>query len=113
MAKYQLLDTGVYDTERGASIPEDMGNHDWVVYQQWLTDGGVPDPIYVPPPPTDAELLYQSDQSMIRAIDWLLEYLVNEGVVQLADIPQQLKDLFLERKAQREAVGSPQVPIEI
>lgn len=109
MAKYQLLETGVYDTERGASIPNSLENKDWVDYQQWLTDGGVPDPIYVAPPPTDSQLLNASDQKMIRAVDWLLEYLVGNGTVLLADIPAPLKALYLERKAQREAVGSPQV----
>ena len=109
MARYQLTEGGVLDTELGNVIPPSDGNRDWREYQQWLADGGIPDPIPIPPPPTDAELLDISDQKMVRAVDWLLEYLVGNGTVILADIPKPLKDLFIERKAQREAVGSPQV----
>jgi|GEM_PF-2801390 hypothetical protein len=37
--------------EDKAIIPEDMGNIDWVAYQDWLAEGNVTNP-YVPPPPT-------------------------------------------------------------
>ena len=112
MAKYQLntLNDGVVDTTRNAHIPNSMDNRDWIAYQQWLTDGGVPDPAPAPIPPTASDLLSMSDIQMIRAIDWLLEQLVQQGTIQLTDVPQQLKDLYVERKAQREEVaGSPQV----
>lgn len=109
MAKYRLLDYGVFDTDTNKSIPEDTNNVDWQEYQQWITDGNTPDPIATPIPPTPAESLTQTDVQMIRAIDWMLEYLVGNGTILLADVPTPLKNLYLERKAQREAVGSPQV----
>ena len=50
MAEYQLTtENTVIRTVDGAIIPNDPANRDWVEYQEWLADGGVPDP-YVPPP---------------------------------------------------------------
>jgi hypothetical protein len=51
MADYQLTatDAAVTRTADGATIPNDPDNRDWAEYQQWLADGGVPDP-YVKPP---------------------------------------------------------------
>jgi hypothetical protein len=55
MADYQLTATDmVIRTGDGAYIPADPANRDWVEYEKWLDDGGVPDP-YVPPPPPPAE----------------------------------------------------------
>ena len=49
MAEYQLTDTDVViRTADQAHIPNDPANRDRVEYEQWLADGGVPDP-YVPP----------------------------------------------------------------
>ena len=54
MAEYQLTPTdSVIRTADGAFIPADPANRDWVEYQQWLTDGGVSDPV---PPVIDPEL---------------------------------------------------------
>jgi hypothetical protein len=52
MADYQLTETDavVIRTIDNAFIPNDPANRDWVEYQAWLADGGVPDP-YVPPEP--------------------------------------------------------------
>ncbi|MCA1419505.1 hypothetical protein [Bradyrhizobium sp. BRP23] len=45
MAEYQLTATdAVIRTADQALIPNDEGNADWQIYQQWLADGGVPDP---------------------------------------------------------------------
>ena len=50
MAEYQLaLHDYVIRASDGACIPPDPANRDYAEYQQWLADGGVPDP-YVPPP---------------------------------------------------------------
>jgi hypothetical protein len=52
MADYALTATEyVIRTEDSACIPPDPDNRDWVEYQAWLEDGGVPDP-YVPPATT-------------------------------------------------------------
>ncbi len=53
MADYRLTDTeAVIRTADDAYIPADPANYDWQRYQQWLADGGVPDPYvpFVPPP---------------------------------------------------------------
>ena len=44
----------VIRTADSACIPNDPANRDWAEYQQWLADGGVPDP-YVPPEPAPPE----------------------------------------------------------
>jgi hypothetical protein len=50
MADYQLTATDVViRTADQAFIPNDPANRDRAEYEQWLADGGVPDP-YVPPP---------------------------------------------------------------
>ena len=57
MADYQLTatDSTVIRTADGACIPNDPANRDWVEYQKWLADGGVPDPYVEPPPPPPPE----------------------------------------------------------
>jgi hypothetical protein len=74
MAEYQLTATDVViRTEDGASIPNDPANRDRAEYEQWIKDGGVPDP-YVPPPevPPEAQpettVLYDHE-NRLRAIE--------------------------------------------
>lgn len=105
MAKYKLTEGGCHDVERGLHIPDDEGNRHWQEYLQWVMDGGVADPKDVAPPPTAEELLHQqllqTDKEMLRGFDWLLQTLVQKGIIDLAEIPPALKDLYLERKALR------------
>ena len=49
MSDYKLTGTDiVVRTGDNASIPNDPANRDRIEYEQWLADGGVPDPL----PPT-------------------------------------------------------------
>ena len=54
MAEYQLTATDVViHTPTQSHIPNDPANRHRVEYEQWLADGGVPDPhvpLEVPPP---------------------------------------------------------------
>jgi hypothetical protein len=75
MADYQLTaTTAVIRTADQAYIPADPANRDYAEYQQWVADGGVPDP-YVPPkpPPPDASAIVdQSYRSgLVRQADQL------------------------------------------
>jgi hypothetical protein len=74
MADYKLTATDVVErTADHAFIPNDPANRDWVEYQEWLEDGGVPDP-YVPPEPVSPqptagqEVIYDHE-NRIRAIE--------------------------------------------
>ena len=73
MSDYQLTatDATVIRTADQACIPNDDANRDWVEYQKWLDDGGVPDP-YVPPPvvpptPTNAQQILFDHENRIRS----------------------------------------------
>lgn len=101
MAKYKLSEQGVVDTERGACIPNSDENLDWREYQEWLAAGGVPDPEDVPPPPTNEDLLSQTDSVMIRSIDWLFDYLLASNVIKKVDLPPELDALYTSRKTLR------------
>jgi hypothetical protein len=77
MSDYQLTATDqmVIRTIDQANIPNDPANRDWVEYQKWLADGGVPDP-YVPPPepvpvPDDPvqDVVLLDHENRLRAIE--------------------------------------------
>jgi len=68
MADYQLTAyPNMVLRTAGGSIPNDPANADWQIYQQWLDDGGVPDP-YVepppPPPPASAQIDYDHENRL-------------------------------------------------
>ena len=70
MADYQLTATDtVIRTADQAHIPPDPANRDRAEYEQWLADGGVPNP-YVPPemptpePPPEATVLYDHENRL-------------------------------------------------
>ena len=75
MADYQLTatDSTVIRTEDGACIPNDPANRDWVEYQAWLKDGGVPDPYVepepVPPTPTAQDQVLYDHENRLRAME--------------------------------------------
>lgn len=74
MADYQLTSTEmVIRTADNAHIPDDPTNHDRQDYEQWLANGGVPDP-YEPPegeppvPSTEDQVLYDHE-NRLRALE--------------------------------------------
>jgi hypothetical protein len=73
MADYQLTATesSVIRTADQACIPNDPANRDWALYQQWLEDGGVPDPYVAPPTPepvpTPEQQILFDHENRIRA----------------------------------------------
>jgi len=74
MSEYQLTDTEtVIRIADGAHIPNDPNNGDRARYEQWLEDGGVPDP-HVPPEAAapeaqpESQLLYDHE-NRLRALE--------------------------------------------
>jgi hypothetical protein len=74
MADYRLTAfPDVIRTADGATIPADPANRDRIEYEQWLADGGVPDP-YVPPdpPPPDPapeDVVLYDHENRIRSLE--------------------------------------------
>jgi hypothetical protein len=74
MSEYQLTATDtVIRTFDSAFIPNDPANRDRAEYEQWLADGGVPDP-YVPPEPvvpvpTGEQTTLYDHENRLRAIE--------------------------------------------
>lgn len=100
MAKYQLSEKGVLDQEKGWHIPDDPRNNRWREYQEWLAEGNVPDPVYVPPPPTAEQLLSITDRDMIAHVGWLFQYLIDGNIIKKEDLPPELDALYISRKTQ-------------
>lgn len=100
MAKYkQLPDGAVEDTENGRSIPADTDNSDYKEYMVWLVEGNEPDPLLPDPDPTADELLDGSDASMVRAVDFLIDFFISKGTLKLTDMPTELRDLYEARQS--------------
>jgi hypothetical protein len=92
MAAYQLTATDVVmRTADGAFIPNDPANRDRVAYEQWLADGGVPDP-YVPPEPVPPEaapettVLYDHE-NRLRALEGQPPLMLGEFLTKAAEQP--------------------------
>jgi hypothetical protein len=81
MADYQLTDTDiVIRTADKANIPNDPANRDRIEYEQWLADGGVPDPYVapeplppdpapLPPDPAPEDVVLYDHENRLRAIE--------------------------------------------
>lgn len=100
MAKYKLVEGGVMDTDHMRFIPSGSTGRFAMEFEKWKDDGNVPDPedTYVDTP---EDQLQFSDLKMIRAVDWLLQKLIQNGTISLSEIPPGLQALYQERKAQR------------
>lgn len=74
MSDYQLgpIDDVVIRTRDNTAIPRDPpGNADWQQYEQWLADGGAPDP-YVEPsplPPRPEDVVLFDHENRIRSLE--------------------------------------------
>ena len=76
MSDYRLTaNQSVIRAGDGACIPNDAANRDWVEYQKWLEDGGVPDPyvepVPLPPTPTMQDELLFDHENRLRSIEGL------------------------------------------
>jgi len=82
MAEYQLTNSEKTVIRKGVQrpgkepidvwIPNDPDNTDWIEYQKWLAEGGVPDPYVEPPPPQAApsgEAALYDHENRIRALE--------------------------------------------
>jgi hypothetical protein len=88
MADYELTATdAVIRTEDNACIPADPANRDYAEYQQWLEDGGVPDP-YVPPPPVPPTA--QPETTVLYDHENRLRALEGQAPLTLADLLHKL-----------------------
>lgn len=74
MADYQLTASdAVIRTEDQALIPNDPANRDRAEYDEWLDDGGVPDPyVELPPPepmPDEQNVVLYEHENRIRVLE--------------------------------------------
>ena len=82
MARYRLNKRkGVHDTVEDVSIPEDIKNRYWRKYQEWLSQGGVPDPYVAPvatpiPDSAQVDMVFAGPQG--RLLKKMFLKLINE-----------------------------------
>lgn len=97
-AQYRLdapANNGIYRTDTGNErwFPTtDPANSDYITYQAWLADGGVPDP-YVPPepgpPPPPSEALVEAQRANDR-LDAGIAAAASGGLMALDNLPPVL-----------------------
>lgn len=71
MADYQLTATAdVIRTEDGAIIPDDPANNDRLIYEDWITNGGTPDPAPTVTAPSGSEKMveHRSDAAIAHGL---------------------------------------------
>lgn len=89
MAKYRVLERGVYNTENGRAVPPDPSNPDWQEYISWFAGGGIPDPFTPEAVPPENLRQYYIDQGAARTSrqmqrlsnDELIDLLRKKGTV--------------------------------
>jgi hypothetical protein len=94
-AEYQATQLGAFRMRDGAWIPNDPANRDWQEYQQWVADGGVPDPfnpIGLPPLPEFPNEI--SDRQFFQALAQAGEITQDEALaaVGTGTIPARMMD---------------------
>jgi hypothetical protein len=101
MAKYKLLDSGVYDNENGLCIPEDENNRHWQQYLSWVAADNTADAQYTVQELEDKqweELRWHRD-TLLNQTDFMMTYdfyndiLTTEEQTQVKNYRQSLRDL--------------------
>jgi hypothetical protein len=89
MSEYQLTatDAHVIRTIDHAIIPNDPGNADWIEYQGWLADGGVPDPYVplepVPPEPSPEDEVLFDHENRLRSLEGMPPLTTDEFIAKM------------------------------
>ena len=93
MAEYKIATAdpngAVIRTIDNAWIPADPGNIDYIAYQVWLTEGGVPDP-YVAPPPSTPEATQAQQNAVLLDHENRLRVLAGDPPLTLDTFMQKL-----------------------
>jgi len=104
MAKYKLIQNGVLDQERGAHIPNDTDNMDWVEYLAWVDDGNTVDPM-------DVEPLSVTKENAKNEIDQVAGQARNRYITSVAGQEATYLTKYDEAKAYKDAgypvIGDP------
>ena len=78
---YKLTNTDFIFRADGASIPADPANTDYAAYLVWLSEGNVPTPADIPPPPTYQELRAAAYPSVGEQLGAMWKSLASSGLV--------------------------------
>ena len=76
MKKYKLIENGVLDQETESFIPNTPSNRHWREYQEWLSEGNIPDPQY-----TEEELQKKEFDEQIENLNISMNNKVNEPCI--------------------------------
>ena len=98
---YKLGTFGVVRLEDGATIPPDISNKDWQIYQMWVSDGNTPLAKDPPPPATQDEIdattakSYAKLNSLKSMSPAQVQAWVDANINTLADAKDALKTLAI------------------